>query len=54
MEDIADMFSGYVYGFAQGDDYDANDRAAGKARYNWMDSQMLTWINLAITNNDNR
>jgi RHS repeat-associated protein len=44
MEDFADMFSGYAFGFA--------DNAAGQARYGWMDSQMSAWINLAVTNNN--
>jgi hypothetical protein len=43
MEDFADMFSGYFYSFT--------DNAAGQARYDWMDSQMSRWIELAITNN---
>ncbi|MBX3060831.1 MAG: hypothetical protein KF770_30590, partial [Anaerolineae bacterium] len=43
-EDFADMFSGYVFGFAGND--------AGQARYDWMDSHMSAWINLAVTNNN--
>ena len=43
-EDFADMFSGYVFGFADND--------AGRARYDWMDSQWSAWINLAVTNNN--
>ncbi len=42
-EDFSDMFSGYFYSFT--------DNAAGQARYDWMDSQMSRWIDLAITNN---
>ena len=45
-EDFADMFAGYVFGFTSDD--------AGKARYDWMDSNMSRWISLAVTNNKNR
>ncbi|MCI0528597.1 MAG: RHS repeat-associated core domain-containing protein, partial [Nitrospira sp.] len=44
MEDFADMFSGYIYGFTPD--------SAGQARYDWMDSHMSAWISLAVTNNN--
>ena len=44
MEDFADMFSGYVVGFA--------DIDAGRARAAWMNGQMSAWISLAVTNNN--